>query len=101
VDQTGAVFMYLKNKFPRITVAQIKEWVFVGPQIRELIQDAKFKDRVTDVHKGSLEIIQNVTSNFGGHKAENYSGIVVYLLQSYRIMGCNMYLTVHFFWTLT
>jgi hypothetical protein len=29
--------MYLKNKFPRISDAKIKEWVFFGPQIRELI----------------------------------------------------------------
>jgi len=33
---------------------------------------------------------------FGGHKAENYFDIVVCLLQSYRAVGCNMYLTVHF-----
>jgi len=56
----------LKNNFRRISDAKIKGWVFVGPQIRELIQGAKFKDHLTDVHKSSLEIIQNVTSNFGG-----------------------------------
>jgi hypothetical protein len=32
----------------------------------------------------------------GDRKAENCSVIVVYLLQSYRAMGCNTYLTVHF-----
>jgi len=32
-----AVRMYLKNKFPRISDAKIKEGVFGGPQIRELI----------------------------------------------------------------
>jgi hypothetical protein len=66
VDQTGAGFMYLKNKFSGIRDAKIKEWVFVGPKINELIQDAKFKNQLTDVHKGSLEIIQNVTTNFWG-----------------------------------
>jgi hypothetical protein len=58
--------MYLKNKFPRISDSKIKEWVFVGPQIRKLIQDAKCKDHLTDLHKGGLEIIQNVTTNFLG-----------------------------------
>jgi hypothetical protein len=33
--------MYLNSKFPRISDAKIKEGVTVGPQIRELIQDAK------------------------------------------------------------
>jgi hypothetical protein len=55
-----------ENKFPRISDSKIKEWAFVGPEIRELIQDAKFKDHLTDVHKGGLEIIQNITTNFWG-----------------------------------
>ena len=49
VDQNGAGFMYLKNTFPRISDAKIKG-VFVGPQIRrELVQNAKFKDQLTEV----------------------------------------------------
>jgi hypothetical protein len=35
-DQSGAAFMYLKNKSPRRSDAKIKERVFVGPQIRQL-----------------------------------------------------------------
>jgi hypothetical protein len=35
-DKNTAVFMYLKNKFPMISDAKIKEGVFGGPQIREL-----------------------------------------------------------------
>jgi hypothetical protein len=42
VDQNSAGFMYLKNTFPRISDTKIKEGLFVGPQIRELIQDIKF-----------------------------------------------------------
>jgi hypothetical protein len=30
--------MYLKHKFPRLRDAKIKEGLFVGPQIRELIK---------------------------------------------------------------
>ena len=45
MGQNSAGFMYLKNKFPRISDAKIKEGVFVGPQIRELIQDVKFEDQ--------------------------------------------------------
>jgi hypothetical protein len=37
--------MYLRNKFPRISDAKIKEGVFFGPQIRGLIQDVKFEDQ--------------------------------------------------------
>jgi hypothetical protein len=34
MDQNSAGFMCLKNNFPRISDAKIKEGVFVGPQIR-------------------------------------------------------------------
>jgi hypothetical protein len=37
MDQNRAGFMNLKNRFPRISDAEMKEGPFVGPQIRELI----------------------------------------------------------------
>jgi hypothetical protein len=43
MGQNGAEFLYLKTKFPRISDVKIKEAVTVGPQISELIQDAKSK----------------------------------------------------------
>jgi hypothetical protein len=39
MGQNSAGFTYLKNTFPRISDAKIKEGVFVRPQISELIQD--------------------------------------------------------------
>jgi len=51
MDQNSAGFMYLKNKFPRISDAKIKVGIFVGPQIRELIQDTKFEDQLYEVEK--------------------------------------------------
>jgi len=35
--------MYLKNKFPRISDAKIKEGAYVGLQTRDLIQDVNLK----------------------------------------------------------
>jgi hypothetical protein len=32
MDQTGLVFKYLAEKFPRLSEAKIKEGVFVGPE---------------------------------------------------------------------
>jgi hypothetical protein len=43
--------MYLKNKFPRISDATIKEGVFVGPQTTELIQDTKFGYKLSQMEK--------------------------------------------------
>jgi hypothetical protein len=51
MDQNSAGFIYLKNRFPNISDAKIKEQVFVGPQIGALIQDVKFEDQLSEVEK--------------------------------------------------
>jgi bacterioferritin-associated ferredoxin len=43
--------MDLKCKCPTISDAKIKEAIFVGPQIRELIQDVKYEDQPSEVEK--------------------------------------------------
>jgi len=35
----GRGFEYLRNKFRNVSDAKIKEGIFIGPQIRELMQD--------------------------------------------------------------
>ena len=42
LDKTKAGFKYLYEKFPRLSEAKIKEGVFLGPQIRELLRDCNF-----------------------------------------------------------
>jgi hypothetical protein len=37
MDQTGSQFLYLKQNFLSISKAIIKEGIFVGPQIREVM----------------------------------------------------------------
>ena len=39
LDKTKAGFKYLYENFPRLSEAKIKEGVFLGPQIRELLRD--------------------------------------------------------------
>ena len=41
-NKEGEGFQYIKSKFPKISDAKIKEGVFIGPQIRELIKDPVF-----------------------------------------------------------
>jgi len=39
MDKTGHGFEYVRNKFPNVNDGKIKEGIFIGPQIRELMQD--------------------------------------------------------------
>jgi hypothetical protein len=66
MDQNSAGFMYLKNKFPRISDAKIKKRMFVGPQIRGLIEDVNFEDQLSEVEKAAWKSFKNVTTNFFG-----------------------------------
>jgi hypothetical protein len=58
VDQNNAGFMHLKNKFPRISYVKIKEGVFVGPHIGELIRDVKFVDQLSEVEKSAWKSLK-------------------------------------------
>ena len=42
LDKTKAGFKHLYEKLPRFSEAKIKEGVFVGPQIHELLRDDSF-----------------------------------------------------------
>jgi len=90
--------MYLKNKFPRKRDYKTKEGVFVGLQIRELIQDVKFEDPLKLNGKSIMEILKKMALPvfWGNHKAENYRDMVADLVQSYKATGCSMSLKAHF-----
>ena len=66
MDQNSPGLMYLKNKLPRISDANIKEGVWVGPQMTELIQDVKSEDQLSKVWKAAWKSLKNVTTIFGG-----------------------------------
>jgi hypothetical protein len=57
--------MYLKNMFSKISNAKMREGVFVGPQIREVIQDVKFEDHLSELEKATWNSLKNITNNFG------------------------------------
>ncbi len=42
MEKTDQAFKYLISKFPRLSDAKIKEGVFIGPQIRQLLRDSEF-----------------------------------------------------------
>lgn len=97
LDKEGNAFKYLKNKFPRISEAKIKEGIFVGPQIRQLFKDANFRQILNDKESRAWNAFESVCNNFlGNNKSENYRELVDELLTAYHILECNMSLKLHF-----
>ncbi|UYV70254.1 hypothetical protein LAZ67_7002290 [Cordylochernes scorpioides] len=97
MDRNASGFAYLKQKFSSISEAKIKEGIFVGPQIRELQQDGNFQNSLNEVEAAAWNSFRNVCKNFlGSVKVENYRDIVNDLLLSYKALGCNISLKIHF-----
>ncbi|UYV83562.1 hypothetical protein LAZ67_23001462 [Cordylochernes scorpioides] len=97
MDRNASGFAYLKKKISSISEAKIKEGIFVGPQIRELQQDGNSQNSLNEVEAAAWNSFRNVCKNFlGSVKVENYRDIVNDLLLSYKALGCNMSLKIHF-----
>ena len=88
-----AAFTYLREKFPRLSEAKLKE----GPQIRDNIKDEYFAKLLQGDEKAALDSFKFVVKVFlGNRRAQNYVEIVNNLLYSYQKLGCNMSLNTHF-----
>ncbi|GBL83909.1 hypothetical protein AVEN_100810-1 [Araneus ventricosus] len=91
MDCGGSGFQYLCLKFPNVSTAKIKEGIFVGPQIRQLMKDPVFESKLTKKEAAAWTSFKELAKNFlGNHKAENYRQIAYNLLKAYKTMGCNM-----------
>lgn len=89
--------LYLKEKFPGISDAKIKEGVFVGPQIKKLMKDPEFDKTLDKLEKIAWKSFKDVVNGFlGNEKDKNYKNLISKLLTSYHNMGCRMSLKIHF-----
>lgn len=97
MNKEGNGFMYLQQKFPRLSDAKIKEGVFIGQNIRELLKDDDFKESLSKNEKAAWDAFDDVVHGFSGNrKAENYIEIVNNLLKKCHQLDCNMSLKMHF-----
>ena len=77
MDKSGTGFAYLKETFPSISDAKIKEGIFVGPQIRTLMKDPEFPKKWNPLERKVWCCFTKTTENFlGKQKSKNYVSIV-------------------------
>jgi len=97
MNQEKAAFTYLREKFPRLSEAKLKEGIFIGPQIRDLIKDEYFEKLLRGDEKAVWDSFKFLVKGFLGNKrAQNYEDLVNSLSQSYQKLGCNTSLKIHF-----
>jgi len=96
MDTTGSRLEYVRNKFPNVSETKIKEGIFIGPQMRELIQDKEFDEDLNETERNAWLSFKRIYKDFlGNHKAAKYQYVVQDLLTSYKAMGCSMSLKIH------
>jgi len=84
MNQEEAAFTYLRGTFPRLSGAKLKEGIFIGPQIRDLIKDEYFDKLLQGDEKEAWDSFKFVVKGFlGNGRAQNYEELVNNLLQSY------------------
>ena len=75
----------------------MKEGIFIGSQIRDLIKEENFDKLLQGDEKTAWDSFKFLVKGFLGKRmAENYEELVNNLLHSYQKLGCNMSLKIHF-----
>jgi len=97
MNQEEAAFTYLREKFPRLSEAKLKEVIFICPQIRDFIKDEYFDKLLQGDEEEASDSFKFVVKGFlGNRRAQDYEELVNNLLLSYQTLGCNMSLKIHF-----
>ena len=90
LDNNSDAFRFLRNKFPQVSDAKIKEGVFIGPQIKKIMADTRFENMLSDREKDAWVGFKSVVANFlGNKKSADYVQIVERCIDAFRLMGCN------------
>jgi hypothetical protein len=67
MNKHGKGFEYLRENFPKLSDAKLKEGVFIEPQIREIIDDDLFEHLLTETEKSLLLMFKAVGLYFLGN----------------------------------
>ena len=75
------MFVYIVQKFPKLSFNKIKEGIFVGPQIRELLLDGDFERTMSRLELAAWRSFKQVCTGFlGKHRDIKYREQVGQLL---------------------
>lgn len=97
LNKEGEGFKYLQQIFPTLSEAKLKEGIFVGPDIRKLMKDTKFDEKLSEIELEAWKSFKEVVRNFlGNHKSPNYEDIVKKMIENFGKMGCSMSIKLHF-----
>ena len=100
LHKNGAAFQHLSTVFPGLSAAKLKEGIFVGPQIQEVLKDTDFEELLNLKELRAWEAFPSFCSGFlGNTRLPDYQACIEKLLKSYEDMGRRMSLKIHFLYS--
>lgn len=97
LDKDGECFRFLSAKFRGLSSEKLKQGIFDGPMIRDLINDAQFVTTMTnDESRAWTSFVLVVKKFLGKNKAENYEQLVNNMLMNFQKLGCSMNTKMHY-----
>lgn len=86
------IYIYAYGKIILIPIG-----VFVGPDIRRLMNSNAFEATLSEVELKTWRALKNVTTNFlGKHRSGDYEAMVQEMLDGFDALNVNMSLKIHF-----
>ena len=96
LNTESEAFKYIQELFPKLPGEKIKAGVFMGPEVKRLINSVDFPEMLSVIERTAWTCFVSVVNRFlSNHKAENYRELVDGLVDAYQKMGCRMLLKVH------
>ncbi|GBN96993.1 hypothetical protein AVEN_58281-1 [Araneus ventricosus] len=96
LDREGVAFLHLRNKFKHLSDTNLKEGIFIGPQIKAVFRDEEFEKQLSEAEKAAWLAFKSVCTHFLGNKeAENYEDLVGDMVKCFRVICCNTSLKLH------
>jgi hypothetical protein len=97
LNKDSEAFKYLAQKFPHISEAKLKAGIFVGPQIRELLKDPIFENKLVDAQIHAWFAFKAIVQGFlGNFRSPQYKQIVQDTIDNFHQLGCRMSVKMHF-----
>lgn len=94
LNKDGRAFAFLTKIFTRTSETKQKAWViFDGNQIRELIKNPNFYERIENKKWNAKSTVTNFLSN---HRSLEYERVVEKFLWRFQALGARMSMKIHY-----
>ena len=89
---TSRAFSHIRQMFPSISEAKVKDGIFVGPQIRRMLASEEPEEQMSDSERNAWQAFRIIVEGFlGNHRRDDYAMVVSNLIESCEKLVCRKF----------